>query len=181
MGCTIPLSRMDAASSLRRAGSMAERGWNGLGSRLATGASLAWSTAEGTAAGSGSGSSAESPLPSAFLFMSHHFLGEVQVGLRPPGLDVVEEDRLAEARSLPQAHGPRDRGPEDLVLEVLADLAHDLLSEVRALVHHGEQHALDVQAGIERALYAPHRVHELRDPLQREVFALQRDEHGVGR
>src|SRR5260221_8128216 len=161
MGCTIPLSRMEAVSSLRRAGSRAERGWNGLGSRLATGASLARSTAGGAGAGSGSGSSAESPFPRAFLFMSHHFLGEVQVGLRAPGLDVIEQDRLAEARGLPQAHGPRDRGPEDLVLEVLADLAHDLLGEVPPLVHHGEEDPLDLQPGVPPALPPPHRVHRL--------------------
>src|SRR5262249_19245024 len=139
IGCTIPLSRMDAASSPRRTASIAERGWNGLGSRLATGASSGDST--GAAAGSGSGSSAESPLPSAFLFMGPHFLGQVQVGFRPLGPDVVEEDRLAEARRLSEPHGARHRRAEDLLLEVPADLARHLLGEVRALVDHREQHA----------------------------------------
>src|SRR4029453_18610280 len=112
MGCTIPVSFSEAASSCSRGRSKMVRGWNGLGSRLSSGTEDAVSA--GTSADSGSGRSAESPLPSAFLFMGHHFLGEVQVGLGAPGLDVVEEDRLAEARGLPQAHGARDGGPEDL-------------------------------------------------------------------
>src|SRR4030095_13047804 len=115
MGCTIPLSRMDALSSASRVGSMAERGWNGWASRLATGASLVGSAAAGAAAGSGSGSSAESPLPSAFLFMGHHFLGEVQVGLGAPGLDVVEQDRLSEAPGRPPRHRAPGGGLADTV------------------------------------------------------------------
>src|SRR5688572_16671993 len=148
MGCTIPLSRIDAASSSRRAASMATRGWNGLGSRLPTGTSYVRSG--GAPGASGSGRRAESPLPSAFLFMSHHFLGQVEVGLGPARADVVEEDRFPEARGLAQPHAARDRRVEHLVLEMGADLAHDLLGEVGALVDHGEQHALDVEVRVER-------------------------------
>src|SRR5687767_10070962 len=130
MGCTIPLSRMDAASSSRRAASMAVRGWSGLGSRLPAGTSSA--CCGGALEASGSGRSAESPLPSAFLFMSHHFLGQVEVRLGPARADVVEEDRLPEARGLSQPHAARDRRAEHLVLEMRADLAHDLLGQVGA-------------------------------------------------
>src|SRR5688572_1933578 len=112
----MPLSLSDAASSSRRPASMAERGWKGFGSRRSTGTS--WAPSAGALGGSGSGRSAESPFPSAFLFMSHHFLGQLQVGLGPAGADVVEEDRLSEARRLAQAHAARDGRLEDLVLEV---------------------------------------------------------------
>src|SRR5262249_25728300 len=115
MGWTIPFSRMEAASSSSRAASMPARGWKGLGSRLCVG------TSEETSRGlspSGSGRRAESPLPSAFLFMAHELLGQVQVGLGPLRPDVVEQDRLTEARGLPQADAPRHHRLEHLVLEV---------------------------------------------------------------
>src|SRR5512146_3332090 len=100
---------------------MTVRGWKGFGSRLSTGTSV--SDADG-GGGSDPGRSADSPLPSAFLFMSHQLLGELQIGLRPARPDVVEKDRLAEARRLAELDVPRNRGGEDLLLEVLAYLPH---------------------------------------------------------
>src|SRR5262245_32722326 len=119
MGCTMPLSRMEAARACRAAGSMARRGCWGLASSCSMGTSAACSPG---AAGppSGSGRRAASPLPSALRFMGHHFLGQVQVGLGPPGADVVKQDGLAEAGGLGQAHAAGDDGAEHLVLEVLA-------------------------------------------------------------
>src|SRR5512136_1680524 len=133
MGWTMPLSRIDAASSSIRSGAIAARGWNGLGSRLSVGASRA---SRREASGSVSGRSADSPLPSAFLLMRHQLLRQLQIGLGPPRPDVVEKDRLAEARRFPELDVPRDRRAEDLLLEMLADLGHDLLGQVRPLVHH---------------------------------------------
>src|SRR5262245_5157583 len=119
MGCTIPLSRMEAARDCRAAGSMTRRGCWGLGSSRST-ATSAVDSAPRSSPPSGSGRRAASPLPSALRFMGHHLLGQVQVGLGPPGADVVEQDGLAEAGGLGEPHAARDDGAEDLVLEVLA-------------------------------------------------------------
>src|SRR5688500_2256811 len=143
MGWTIPLSWMEAASSPSRTASTAVRGCSGLGSSRSMGTSAAASPGPGGP--SGSGRSAESPLPSAFLFMGHHFLGKVQVGLGPLRPYVIENNRFTETGGLPETNAPGDRGPEDLVLEVPADLGHHLLGQVRPLVHHGEQDPFDVQ------------------------------------
>src|SRR5688572_9407892 len=135
IGCTIPLSWIEAASSPRRAGFMAVRGWTGFGSSAAVGTSAAESGRAG--AGSGSGRRAESPLPSAFRFMAHHFLGQVQVRLGALRPYVIENNRLTKTGGRPQAHAAGNGGGEDLVLEVVADLAGDLLGQVGPLVHHG--------------------------------------------
>ena len=55
-----------------------------------------------------------------------------------------------------------------------------LLPQVRALVVHRQQHALDVERGIERRADAAHRADEIGEPLEREVLAVERNEHGVG-
>src|SRR5262245_48006731 len=155
MGWTMPLSRMEAASSWSRAGSIAVRGWRGLGSSVAIGTSAADVSAE-SGVPSGSGRSAERPLPRAFrlgpfiarsrssgeegeLPVGHDLLGELEVGLRPPRADVVEEDGLPEAGGLREADAPRHLDLEHLVTEVLLDLGHHLLGEVRPLVHHREE------------------------------------------
>src|SRR5262245_54743193 len=126
MGWTMPLSRRESASSWRRPASTPIRGWCGFGSRLAVGSSI---PAPPEGAGSGSGRSAESPLPSAFLFMGHHFLGEVQVGLGPLRPYVIEDYGFTEAGRLPEADAAGHRGLEDLVLEVPPDVGHDLLGQ----------------------------------------------------
>src|SRR5262245_5958683 len=144
MGCTMPLSRMEAASACSAAASMPSRGWKGFASSLSTGTSAACSTADG----SGSGRRAESPLPSAFLFMRHHFLGQVQVGLGPLGPYVIEQYGFAEAGGLGQPHAARDDGAVHLVLEVLPDLDAHLLGQVGAVVGHGQQDALDLQGRV---------------------------------
>src|SRR5688572_19502908 len=108
----MPLSWMEAASSSRRASFMAERGCTGFGSRASIGTSAAVSGLAG--AGSGSGRRAESPLPRAFRFMAHHFLGQVQVRLGALRPYVIENNRFTEAGGLAQADAAGDRGGEDL-------------------------------------------------------------------
>ena len=84
------------------------------------------------------------------------------------------------ARRLAEPDVARDDGVEDAVLEELADVARDLLPEVRALVVHGHQHAGDVERGIERGAHAAQRRDEIGESFEREVFAVERDQHGVG-
>ena len=56
----------------------------------------------------------------------------------------------------------------------------DLLAEVRALVVHRQQHAVDVERRVERGAHAAQRDDEVGEAFEREVLAVQRDEHGVG-
>ena len=59
-------------------------------------------------------------------------------------------------------------------------VVRDLLSEVRALVEHRQQHAFDVERRVERGAHAAHRADEIGEPFEREVLAVQRNQHGVG-
>ena len=55
-----------------------------------------------------------------------------------------------------------------------------LLPQIRALVEHRQQHAFDVERRIERRAHAAHRADEIGEPFEREVLAVQRNQHGVG-
>src|SRR6267142_5801590 len=64
------------------------------------------------------------PFPSACLFMTFdHLARQAHVGLAALRLDVVKEDRAAEARRLPQPDVAWDDGGEYPLLE---DLANDV-------------------------------------------------------
>src|SRR5688500_5025438 len=128
MGCTIPDSCREAASSERRSLSNALRGWSGFGSRSSMGTSAAVSAE--SAVGSGSGRSADRPLPSAFLFMGHDFLGEVEIGLGPLRPYVVEQYRFTKAGGLGEPDAAGHNGTEQTILEVRLRLRPDLLREV---------------------------------------------------
>ena len=65
-------------------------------------------------------------------------------------------------------------------LKNCADVGGDLLAEIRALVEHRQQHAFDVERRIERGAHAPHRADEIGEPFEREVLAVQRNQHRVG-
>src|SRR5260221_14755929 len=66
----------------------------------------------------GSGMRLLSPLPSACLFMTaDHLAGQVEIRLGSLGTDIVEHDRLAEARRLPQTDVARNDRLVDLLLE----------------------------------------------------------------
>src|SRR5262245_35344560 len=123
----MPLSRIDAASSWSCSGRMEVRGWKGFGSRLST----ATSAADSAPDGSGSGSSADSPFPSAFLFMGDQFLGQIQVRLGAPGPYVVEQYGFTKAGRFAESDATRHRGPKHEVLEMAADLRDHLLAQVR--------------------------------------------------
>ena len=56
----------------------------------------------------------------------------------------------------------------------------DLLPEVRALVVHRHQHAGDVERRVERGADAPQRGDEIGEPFEREVLAVERNQHGIG-
>ena len=56
----------------------------------------------------------------------------------------------------------------------------DLLPEVGALVVHRQQHAGDVERGLSAAAHAAQRGDEIGEPFEREVLAVERNQHGVG-
>ena len=74
----------------------------------------------------------------------------------------------------------RDDGLEDLLLKELPHVTRDLLAKVRAFVVHREQHAVDIECGIQRAAHAFERGHQIGQTFEREVLAVQWDEDGVG-
>src|SRR5690606_12997846 len=86
----------------------------------------------------------------AALFVARQKLpGQAQVALGARRGDVVKEDRLAEARRLRKPHVAGNDALEDLLAEVAADLALHLRRERGPPVVHGEENALDLEAGIE--------------------------------
>src|SRR5690242_7764342 len=124
--------------------------------------------------------SASSPRPSTFLVMAEDLLRQLTVAFRPGAVRIVEDDGLPERRRLAEAHVARDDRPVNPVGKELASLVRDLLGEAHARVVHREQHALDAEGGIQVVLDEPDRGDELREPLERQVLALERDDHRVG-
>ena len=84
------------------------------------------------------------------------------------------------ARRFAEADVARNHGAEDFLLEELPHVVGDLLAEVRAFVDHREEHAIDVERGVERGADAAHRADEIGEAFEREVLAVQRNQHGVG-
>ena len=86
----------------------------------------------------------------------------------------------AVARRLAEPDVARDHGVEDERREVRADLALDVLGELRARVVHRQQHPRDRQPRVELALDQVERVEQAGQALEREVLGLHRDDHAVG-
>src|SRR5258705_11110514 len=80
------------------------------------------------------------PFPSACLFMSiDHLARQGHVGLGALRLDVVKEDRAAEARRLPQPDVAWDDGGEYPLLEEFANVVDHLAGEIGHVVDSLEQ------------------------------------------
>jgi hypothetical protein len=73
-----------------------------------------------------------------------------------------------------------DDGVEDLVPEVPLDLGSDLERQARPAIEHREDDPLDRQPGVRPAPHEVERLHELGQPLQGVVLALERDDGRVG-
>ena len=83
------------------------------------------------------------------------------------------------ARRLAEAHVPGNDGLVDALSEDAAHLLDDLPGEVRPFVEHRHQHAVDLERRVQRDTDALERVEELGDPLERQVLALDGDEHTI--
>lgn len=79
------------------------------------------------------------------------------------------------ARRLAEPDISRNHRGKDLAGEMAADLLGDLRGEVRSAVVHGKKDAENAERGVESALDRAHRRHQVRQALQRVVFALDGD------
>ena len=94
---------------------------------------------------------------------------------------VIEHDGLAEGRRLAETNVAGNYRLINPVRENPPDLRRHLLGEVHSCVEHREQHSLDPEPGIEVILDQAYRADHLRHALKREVLALERDQHRIGR
>src|SRR5262245_42755311 len=83
-------------------------------------------------------------------------------------------------RRLAKSHVSWDHGAEYLLLEELSDVARHLLAKIRSFVAHREQHALDVEQRIERGSNTTHCPDQISQTFQREILAMEGNEHRVG-
>jgi len=67
----------------------------------------------------------------------------------------------------------------DEVAKVAFNLAHHIATELRAWIEHGQQEAVDLEVWVQPITDQADCCHQLGEPLQRVVLALNRDEHGV--
>ena len=93
----------------------------------------------------------------------------------------MQHDGLAVAGSFGKAHIARDDDLIELFGEILLDLRRDLLADERSAVVHGERDALHFERAVEVLPHERDGVHELAQPLQRVIFALDGDDDAVPR
>ncbi len=79
-------------------------------------------------------------------------------------------------RRLGQPNISRDYALEDLIPEETAKIGGDLLRECRPVVIHGQENAFDLEVSIDRPADAHMRIKKLRNALDGEILALNRDE-----
>ncbi len=103
---------------------------------------------------------------------------EAEVALGALGLGVVEQAGLAVGGRLAELHVAGDDGVEHV--EVGLHLVGDLVGEGVAAVEHGQHDALDAELGVEGALDAVDGGHEVGEPFEGVVLALEGDEDAGG-
>ena len=110
-----------------------------------------------------------------------HFAREREVRLGAARFHVVEDHRHAVARRFAEAHVARDDGVEDLLLEELAHVARHLLARGSCARRTSSAATPSMSsAGLSAARTRLQRGDEIREALEREVLAVQRNEHRVG-
>ena len=93
----------------------------------------------------------------------------------------MQHDRLAVRRRLHQPHVARDDDLEQALGKELFDLVGDLFGDDGAAVVHGQHHAVYVQHGVEVLFDQGDGVHQLRQPFQGVIFALDGDDDRICR
>ena len=79
-----------------------------------------------------------------------------------------------------QAHVARNHGLIDLIFENLAHFLRNLHAQIGARVEHRQHDALDGEMSV-HLLHLLHRAHQRAHAFQREIFALNRNQHAVRR
>src|SRR5262249_46079477 len=97
------------------------------------------------------------------LVSPENLMSEGEVALTTLRLDVVQEDRLAEARGLAQTDVPGHDRFEHQVLEVAANIVCYLVGDVGPAIEHGQEDSLRRQAGVEPPPDQLDRLHQLRE------------------
>src|ERR1700722_11381564 len=75
--------------------------------------------------------------------------GQLEVSLSPAGTGIVEGDGLAMAWRFGKADIARNDGLKQALPEVFAEGVSHLLGEIGSVVIHGEEHAFDVDVGVD--------------------------------
>ena len=105
---------------------------------------------------------------------------EGEIRLRALGFRIVGGHRQSVAWRLGETHVSRNDGLKHLVLEKFANVFGDLGSQIRSLVVHRQQHAIDVERGVQAGLHPTQSRHQIGEPLEREIFAMKRNEDRLG-
>src|SRR5688572_4377091 len=173
---------MESASSLSPSSLKYLRGCWVLGTMRSMSISLSFSCSRAGVGASGVGvpSRALRPRPSAFLCAMNDLLCKTNVRFGAFRFDVVEQNGLTVAWSFSQPNIAGYDCRKDLVPEKCLEIRHYLVGKVRTLVKHSQQHTFDFQPRIRRFPDLIYRLHELRNPFQRKILALNRDQHPIG-
>src|SRR5579859_2558303 len=188
-GCNRPCCLIDALNSCKRGSSSrkARRGWRGLGMMLSRGICRMFSSEirEGCCDAVDSelpGIRALRPRPRIGFGLAtcHHLLRQRTIGSRAWRVRVIIEDGLPEAGSLAQAYVAVNNRLEHLFREMIAHLAHDFSRQARARVEHIQHHTHDIEVGVEFAFDHLDGVEQMAQTLQRQVLALNGNQHPIG-
>src|SRR5688500_13537913 len=198
IGWMTPCALIDRDSSSMRVSSMTVRGWKRFGRSRSMSISSARSGAAGTGvdATGASGISADNPRPRAGRFSAmvlfrwccgnrrsfarQELARQRDVRFGAAGFDVVENCRQSVTWCFAETNVARDHCGVDAIGEERANVARHLLAQIGALVVHRHQHPGDVEAWIECAAHPAQRRDEIGKTLECEVFAVERNQHGVG-
>src|SRR5581483_11027070 len=112
---------------------------------------------------------------------AQHLAGQTEISDGPARFAIVKIDRQAVARRFGEADVARDDGAQQLVAEMLDELRRDVVAEIVANVVHRAQQAFDFEVRIEARTHRLDRVEQARKTFEREIFALDRDQHAVCR
>src|SRR5262245_21158872 len=119
------------------------------------------------------------PLPSAFLCAMDNLLCEPDITFRTVGFDVVEQNGAAMTRCLSEPDIAWHDRREQLLAEVTLQIFHDLPGQIRSLVEHRQQNALDFEFRITHSPDLPNGLDQFGYAFQREIFALNRNQNTV--
>src|SRR6266545_5489349 len=177
-GSGVTGSNGGACSTVSSNGSPGAAFARGSGSRSGSGFSGCWRCAASVARKS----SASGPSRMLARFRAiENLLRQVAVGVRSLAARVVLQDRGALHRRLGVADRLLDPGLEHELAEVLLEDLDRLAGVQRTAIEHRRQDAHDRDVRVQGLAAHRQRVLELDEPAQREVLALHRDDHVVGR